>query len=94
MKVATRRTAERQSRRSPGPARRWCADPALLYDPAYSARLLLDLARAGSQAPGIDPARTDEVARRAFTMAVHVNDRAVALQADALLKELAGRVAP
>lgn len=66
----------------------------LLGESCGSARLLLDLARAGSEAPGIDPARADEVARRAFNMAARVNDRAVALQADELRRELAGRGAP
>ncbi|HET7232438.1 MAG TPA: tetratricopeptide repeat protein [Longimicrobium sp.] len=58
-----------------------------------AARLLLDLARTGSEAPGIDAAHTQDVARRAFAMAARVNDRAIAEEADTLRKEIWRRVA-
>jgi tetratricopeptide (TPR) repeat protein len=59
-----------------------------LDDSREAARLLLDLARAGSEAPGIDAARIADIARRAFNMAARVDDRPLAHEADTFRQEL------
>ncbi|HEU4561771.1 MAG TPA: hypothetical protein VFS20_28360 [Longimicrobium sp.] len=52
------------------------------------ARRLLDLARAGRAAPGMDTGRVAAVARLAFDVAVRVDDRQMALEAEAFRLEL------
>lgn len=59
-----------------------------LDDSREAARLLLDLARAGSEAPGIDAVRVADIARRAFNMAARVGDRSIAQEADSFRQEL------
>ena len=53
-----------------------------------TARRLLDLARAGRDTRGMDAARVAEVARQAYHMAVRVEDRPLALEAEAFRLEL------
>jgi hypothetical protein len=63
-----------------------------LDDSRDAARMLLDLARAASEAPGIDAGRIGDMARRAFNMAARVDDRTLAQEADAFRQELRHRV--
>lgn len=59
-----------------------------LGDSPDKARRLLDLARAGREAPGIDTARVAAVALLGFDVAARVDDRQMALETEAFRLEL------